>query len=164
MGCSYIECEGYPITLCTGQKEHPRVSVPAAFPMFWFPANTKSFHLSSACVWGGMNKMFWHERVSKFLSGKWLEGFSRKAVGVLFWSCLKNLENRVRKWGWGSYGRYNLAVKQKRTNKTTQPERGIEVSGERGHQIDNLARNLDTVRDNLVPGHALGWIYCCFLC
>lgn len=57
----------------------------------------------------------------------------------------------------GSYGRNTLAVKQRRNNETTQPEREIEeASGERDHQIDKLARNLDTVRNNLVPGQTLG--------
>lgn len=57
----------------------------------------------------------------------------------------------------GSYGRNTLAVKQRGINKTTQSEREIEeTSGERDCQIDKLARNLDTVRNNLVPGQTLG--------
>lgn len=36
--------------------------------------------------------------------------------------------------------------------KTAQPETGIEEAGrERGHQIDNLARNLDNVRRGHAP-------------
>lgn len=38
-------------------------------------------------------------------------------VRVLSWSCLRNLENRVKKWWWDgggeNYSRDNLAVKQK---------------------------------------------------
>ena len=46
-----------------------------------------------------------------------MRGCLRRLVGVSSCSCLRNLENRIRKWGRGSEGRDNLAVKPKRTNK-----------------------------------------------
>lgn len=42
---------------CAKNEKNILESVPAA-PVFSFPANTTSFHLSPACVWGGMNKSF----------------------------------------------------------------------------------------------------------
>lgn len=70
---------------------------------------------------------------------------AQQAVGVLCWSCLRNLENRVRRWGRGTgrgAGRDNLAVKQERTNKKQHnPKKDLKrLVGERGHQIDKLAR------------------------
>lgn len=116
VGCSYIECEGYTITLCKGQKEHSGVGS-NSFSHVFIPSK---YHVlpsfTSSCR--GMNKMFCHELVSKFLLGQQFEGFSRRSEGCVILVMRKKLGKQNQKMrAVGSGGRDNLAVKPKWTNK-----------------------------------------------
>lgn len=104
------------------------------------------------------------ELASKCALGKQLEEFSEKQSGGRVLLVMpKELGKGVSKRGKSCSD--SLAGKQKGT-KGNNPvgERTEEAPGEERHHFDSLARNLDTVRDNLVLGHALGGIYCCFPC
>lgn len=101
MGCSYIELEGYTITLCKEQKEHPGIGASSS-PCFRFQQIPRPsiFH-QPVCGEGWTNRSDL-SLFQNFYQGSNLRGCSRRLVGVLSCSCLRNLENRIRKWGRGS--------------------------------------------------------------
>lgn len=140
---------------CAKSEKNILVSVPAAPCVFVCSKYQVLPSFTSLYVGRDEQNVLMCKLLSKLLPGKQRERLRREGVGVLSWSCSRNLEKRVRKQGWGGWrvmAEITWQWNKSEPTKTAQPERGIEEAGrERGHQIDNLARNLDTVRRGHAP-------------